>query len=259
MPISPEGIAAACLEKVRASKLASRADRAAVADAVSSFVNERRAAGDNRSAVDLHIAATEHHLAQNRARRMEILDKAGIANDQAGTAEAGAVESGDTGERTSPLATGEGISGGTEPGPEGADVDEQTTSVTGISKAAISEQREARNLPEIERAKQGDFGEYNDIANEIVAKDALAPSKLITELEENPRPLRKHEAPLLVRRMQEAQRDYNLADDAANRDLNDKEAHARFEAAKAEYDRVTKVVQDTTGETGAASIPLNCS
>jgi hypothetical protein len=321
MPISPEGIAAACLEKVRASKLASRADRAAVADAVSSFVEQRRAAGDNRSAVDLHIAATEHHLAQNRARRMEILDKAGIqipdtankptedattsegdpmtdkwntltpkerwdaiapfypfeaasgsetlrriarsnvdqlkegewarirghiANDQAGTAEAGAVESGNPDISKAPLATGEGISGGTEPGQQSPDFNGETQ----ITHAAIDAARETRDLGPIEKLAKSDFGENWDEAKSIVAQDRNAGRRLAEEIAANPRPVDDRDVALLLHNNVEAKLEFDRATEALNAKAGDPDLIARQEQAEKDYTTAQEAIKHGASKTG---------
>jgi len=135
--------------------------------------------------------------------------------------------------------------GSTEPAPQEA---------VGISKAAIAEQRGARDLPDIERQKQIDFGTANDQANQIVANDPLAPTRLVDELAAKPRALNPEETPLLIRRVQETQAEFDRANKAVTDATTPEErtvAQDRLNTARAEYDKATEITQNATSKTGA--------
>ena len=129
-----------------------------------------------------------------------------------------------------------------------------TQETVGISKAAIAEQRGARDLPDIERQKQIDFGTANDQANQIVANDPLAPTRLVDELAAKPRALNPEETPLLIRRVQETQAEFDRANKAVTDATTPAErtvAQDRLNAARAEYDKATEITQNATSKTGA--------
>lgn len=125
---------------------------------------------------------------------------------------------------------------------------------TGISKAAILGEREARNLPAIERQKQIDFGESLERANKIAADDPFAPKRLVDKLAENPRALNPEDTPLIIRRVQEAKSDFDRFTDEVNRATTDEAriaASDRLEKARLEYDKVIETAQFATSKTGA--------
>jgi hypothetical protein len=125
---------------------------------------------------------------------------------------------------------------------------------TGISKAAIGAQQTARELPAIERQKQIDFGTSLDKANEIVTKDPLAPTKLVAELQRNPRALNPEETPLVIRRVQEVQGEFDAATKAVNEVTTPEDltaAKSRLEAARNDYDQTVDTAQKATSKTGA--------
>lgn len=125
---------------------------------------------------------------------------------------------------------------------------------TGINKAAIASQRESRGLDPIERQKQIDFGTSLDRANQLIADDPELPKRLVDELALNPRSLNPEETPVIIRRVQDTQAEFDRALKAVN-EAPDEAAtasgQARLANARDEYDKAVKAAQDATSRTGA--------
>ena len=142
--------------------------------------------------------------------------------------------------------------GGDEP--SGQEQKQKAEQVTGISKAAIAQERGARGLPAIERQKQIDFPTSLERANKIVANDPLAPTHLVDELAQKPRALSPEETPLIIRRVQETKAEFDAATDAVNRATTEgarERASERLDAARVQYDKSVETAQWATSRTGA--------
>lgn len=125
---------------------------------------------------------------------------------------------------------------------------------TGISRAAIEEQQDSRSLPAIERQKQIDFGSSLQRANELISKDSDLPRKLVDELAANPRALSPEETPIIIRRVQEVQNDFDSALRAVNEapdEVTRAAAQDRLNQARDEYDKAIGAAQGATSKTGA--------